>query len=40
MRHDTYIPKAYEVKFLKFKKKHGKHTSRELCYLMGETIDG
>ena len=36
MRQDTYIGKDFEVDFLKFKKIHGKGTSRRLMVLMKE----
>jgi len=38
MRQDTYIPKAFEEDFKKFKKIHGKGTSRKLMVLMQESL--
>jgi hypothetical protein len=38
MRHDTYIPPCYELDFVRFKEKWGRRTSRELCYLMRESL--
>ena len=38
MRHETYIAKCYELDFLRFKEKHGKHTSREICHMIRESL--
>lgn len=40
MRHDTYVPQDFEIDFLKFKKYHGRNTSRMLMVLMRESIHG
>ena len=38
MKHNTYIPKCYELDFLLFTEEHGKHTSREICHLIRESL--
>ena len=38
IRHDTYISKDYIEDFKKFKKIHGKGTSRKLMVLMQESL--
>jgi hypothetical protein len=34
MRMDLYIPESYEVDAIKFRKRNGKNTSRQICQFM------
>ena len=38
MRHDTFIPKDFEVDFISFKAKFGRCTSKEICLLIRDSL--